>query len=81
MRPDNPRPVSSDLEYKHASWAVQMRVTLIGLVRVADDDRDVERQHNALDPICTRFRREGEPEAFGQEPAGIACRIGLLGSR
>lgn len=37
---------------------MQSTVTLVGLVRVTDDARDVERQHDALDPICTRVFEE-----------------------
>lgn len=33
-------------------------MTLIGLVRVTGDTRDVTRQHHALDPICTRVFEE-----------------------
>jgi DNA invertase Pin-like site-specific DNA recombinase len=52
------QPVSSNPKHKHASWAVQILMTLIGLVRVTCDTRDVERQHDALDPICTRVFEE-----------------------
>jgi DNA invertase Pin-like site-specific DNA recombinase len=33
-------------------------VTLIGLVRVTGDARDVDRQHELLDPICARVFKE-----------------------
>lgn len=33
-------------------------MALIGLVRVTGDTRDVERQHEVLDPICTRVFEE-----------------------
>lgn len=80
MRPDNPRPVSSRLERRQAFWTVQITVAFIGLVRVADDPRDVARQHHALDPICTRvFEETASRRRLIKNRPQLLAAMGYLG--